>query len=191
MFSWIFLDVIVWGFVCSICISYEKGWLAFWASTAAMFGAFLLGYNIPMMAWNNPMLVAQYAAIYIGIGAVWASFKFIWKLRKARSLYIKDKTKWLKGIGEFVTDESKGRTEEQWIKYCKSHTYEYQEIYAPTVSANKSRIMLWMTWWPFSVISFFFADLLSEVWDFVWQFVKGFLEGIRKTVLGEAAEDLD
>ena len=191
MFSWIFLEVFVWGLICSVCISYEKGWAAFWFTLLGIVGAKLLGYDILVWIWLDPAVVVKYALIYIAIGAVWGSFKFIWKLRKARNTYIKDKTKWLNGKTIVSDDPAKARTEEQWIEHCKDRIYNHKEMYAPTVSANKFKIILWMTWWPFSVIAFFFDDLLTEVWNGVWKIVKGFLEAIRKYVLGEAAKDLD
>lgn len=194
MFTLIFLDFMLWCFFCTIFIGYEKGWFAFWGTVLAGVAAYFLGYNVPVWAWNNPMLVAQGFIAYGVIGTLWGSFKFVMKLNKAKKLYIKDKQKWLAVAPDFYKQDHRFyapvRDEKTWIKHCKE-SYDYHTKYAPTVNENKENIFFWSFWWPFSMLSFFLSDFITEIFEFVWKFVKGFLEGIRKGVLGEAAKDLD
>ena len=175
-------ELIVWAFFCTVFVSYEKGYFAFWTTAILSVGLWFAGFNVFTWAWDNPKLLAQGLFVYILAGIVWATFKFVVKLRKARNKYIADKKEYFRSNPR-ITDEA-------WIAKIKG-SYGGTENYAPTVNQNKENIMFWAWWWPFSVIGFFFEDLIVELWNMSWNFMKGFLNGIRSTVLGEAAKDLD
>ena len=178
----LFGELIVWAVLCTVFISYERGVMAFWATVVACGVLWLTGINVAMLAWANPLLVAQGLVAYMIVGFCWATFKFVVKLRKARNKYIVAKANYL------GYDET--RTEQGWIENVKN-TYGGKEQYAPTVSRNKGTIMFWAWWWPFSVISFFIEDLIRELWNMSWKVIRSFFEKIRSKILGEAAKDLD
>ena len=183
-------EVFVWIFLCTICVSYEKGYFAFWSTVILAVCLWFSGLNVFTWAWANPKLLAQWIFVYILAGIVWGTFKFVVKLRKARNEYVKDKERYLKYTGCTGLAKQEERTAKTWIEQCK-RGYNGSEDYAPTVNKNKENIMFWAWWWPFSIISFFFEDLIVEIWNMSWRFMKGLLDGIRTSVLGEAAKDLD
>lgn len=191
------LDIIVlavWALACLVCVLYEVSWGAFWVTAiASVIGAIFLGFNVFTWVWANPTLALQYAALYACVGLVWSTFKFWRKLRKAQASYLKDKAEWLAReprIGVVSQTPEAKRTEEDWLRYVKD-SYGMREQYAPTVAANKNKILFWAWHWPFSMIAFLFEDLVQAMWNTSWKMIKSIMEGIRKASLGQAAKDLD
>ena len=177
----IFGELIIWAIFCIIFISYEKGFAAFYSTLILGVALWISGINVVMWSWSNPKLLAQYSLCYIGVGLGWAIFKFVVMLNAAKNTYIEDKKEYLSG------DE---RTEEMWIHKVK-HSYDGVQSYAPTVTENKEEIMFWLIWWPFSIFSFFLQDVMTGICRQLWKLVSGILNGIRVSVLGVAAKDLD
>lgn len=176
--------LIAWAVICTVLVAYEMGVAA--GIVSAVTGGLLwlvFEINIFSYALNNPLQVAQGLGAWMAVGFVWATFKFVVKLRKARNRYVDDKQAWLH-------DADGTRTEAAWIDKVRN-SYGDKENYAPTVNANKGNIMFWAWWWPFSMIAFLFEDLIREIWNASWRAIKAFLERIRASILGEAARDLD
>jgi hypothetical protein len=190
---WLMLIPIIWFVLCTTFVTYEMGWGAFWVTAAmAVIAHFFLGFSIVAFAIASPVALASWIAMYAVAGLGWASFKFFVKLRKARRLYVTNKTDWLAGADlakDLVLHETYiPRLEEEWIIKAKRGC---TERYAPTVYANKQKIMFWAWWWPFSMVNFLLEDLIREVWNASWRAIKSVMEGVRKFALGEAAKDLD
>lgn len=190
---WLIIALAIWGLACLAFVSYELGWGAFWATVIlAVLAHFFLGFSVFTLAITSPVLFAKYAAGYLGIGLGWSSLKFWFKMRKARKQYVTDKREWLSKEDvktDGVNSVALPRTEAQWIERVK-----YQGTaskYAPTVSQNKWNILRWLWWWPFSVVTFLFEDLIRELWELSWKAVRDIFSGIRRLALGEAARDLD
>ena len=175
------IELVIWAVICLVFVSYEKGAGAFVATLGAgVVACFVAGLNPFTWVWANPLLFGQVIILYMGFGLVWSSVKWYSKLRKARNMYVKDKT-------EYVESSQTG-TEQDFINNARNR---YKEKYAPTVNRNKGNLGFWCIWWPFSMIAFLCEDLIRETWKFAWKFLKGMFEGMRKRTLGEAARDLD
>ena len=180
---WLIIALAIWGLACLAFVSYELGWGAFWATVIfATLAHFFLGFSVVTLALTSPILLAKYAAGYLGIGLGWSSLKFWFKMRKARKEYIKDKQ-------EYIAS-GPGRTQQEFIDMKKRSSFD-RSHYAPTVAQHKWNILRWLWWWPFSMVTFLFEDLIRELWELSWKIIRDIFSGIRKAALGEAARDLD
>jgi len=176
----LFVELIVWAIVCLIFVAYDKGVGASIVTVGAgVVACFVAGVNPVMWLWANPMIALTYIAVYAGAGLIWSTIKWASKLRKARNMYIKDKSEFIAG----------GGLEQAFISQVRN-SYR-MESYAPSVNKNKANFGFWCMWWPFSMIAFLCEDLIRELWNFSWKFLTGFFGGMRKRILGEASRDLD
>ena len=83
----------------------------------------------------------------------------------------------------------------RWFKYVKSHAEEYRKIYGNTlkedrmrelkrmvdVTDNKSKIVGWVAWWPWSM----FWNLLGDFFTFVYEQVQGIYQKIADKAVGK------
>jgi hypothetical protein len=173
--------IIAWAVIVAVLVAYEMG-IAAGIVTAVAAGVlwFVEGINLFAYVTSNPLDVARGLGAWMLIGFVWSTFRFVVKLRKARNRYVDDKASAISG----------GTPEQAFIERVRN-SYTERERYAPTVNNNKSNIMFWAWWWPFSMIAYIFEDMIRELWNASWRAIKAFFERIRSTVLGEAARDLD
>ena len=108
----ILIDLIIWAVLCTVFVAYERGIAAFVATLAGCVALWFSGINVFMYAYQNPMVVAQGLVAWMVVGFVWATVKFIIKLRKAQGRYVADKATYMLPGGEY--------TEERWIDRVKS-----------------------------------------------------------------------
>jgi hypothetical protein len=179
------IELFAWFVLCTLFVSFEKGWFAFWGTLAFIAALTFSGFNIFTWLKINYMLVPEMLAIYLLIGIAWACLKFIIKCRKARKLYLTDKDNYLTATPH--PNDKNPRTLDTWMGYV-SDGYGGTEKYNPTVNANKSNLGFWTWWWPFSMVSFFFEDFFKKIVDTVWAMTKGLFGQIRNAALGEALE---
>lgn len=110
-----------------------------------------LGTNPFVWIINNPSLLVANILEYSVIGLAYAFFRWAY-LNITQANYIKDNYDSLK---------------KQWedSSFKGSHTFEQWLIlydYITPISNNKSKVARWVVWWPFSLISFFFSDLIVD-----------------------------
>ena len=174
------VELVVFAVIVLLFVAHEKGVGAFVATLAGGgIACFLAGVNPFVWIWANPLFAIQIVAAYMLVGLGWGMFKFFLKLTKARKAYLKEKADWI----------NEGKSEQSFIDKIRN-SYS-KETYAPTVNRNKSNIGFWCVWWPFSVVSFAFSDLIQKTFELSWKMIKGMFGGMRSRVLGEAARDLD
>lgn len=68
-------------------------------------------------------------------------------------------------------------------KYFRKHTYSNRDM--PKFNENKSRIVAWMMYWPFSVLWNMTHNLFRDVFTFLSEQLKGAYEKIVKNMFKE------
>ena len=61
----------------------------------------------------------------------------------------------------------------------------------PQVRREKSRITLWLSFWPFSVLSYFLNDILTDFYRWLVRLVSGIMRGINNLVFAGMKKDLE
>ncbi len=97
------------------------------------------------------------AAIYFAVGSGWGVIKWqLYVLRKARE------------YGHRMVSLRKEFT--QWGESGVSYTewLSARHDFPPSPSKNRSRIVTWMVWWPFSFLGSLFSDLIRRGFDWIY-----------------------
>lgn len=150
----------------------------------AVFGSFdMTGFII-----RNPIMLAIFTVSYFLCGTIWAFFRWNIFAGDILNKYNDHKKEWLekKGInGHVVPDDMK----KEWTQAVKSYATKIKQQHfsdgksaidaiKPRVRENKGRIMLWLSYWPFSFCHYLFADVLSDIWNWIYRMIGNSLQSI-------------
>lgn len=182
---WLLLAaLVVWELV---CIEYDKrvgSWLGMVAFVLAIwvFGNFDL---IHFVSDNWSKLLVLLGG-YFAAGVLWGFGKWEFWITKRRAGFDDFKRSWLdkKSVSESTVPQN---LQYQWSKAVVTEylgkgvsarseedflvEYPPERIKAfvvPRVRDEKSRVMFWMTHWPFSLFWTLFRDVLAEMWNFIY-----------------------
>jgi hypothetical protein len=118
----------------------------------------------------HPYAIGIGAAAYLPIGVGWSLFRW-WKiLQKAAVEIRKEKGNW-----------SPSNYWSSWDSYVKYHL--------PSASANKERIVCWITYWPFSAAAYLLIDLLYDIGDWIYTKLSGFYQSMVDRVAASLSGD--
>lgn len=148
-------------------------WLMAWAVEAMfskfativfLLAAFLIatanGVNLIDTVWNNPFQTVGWLFGYVVIGVLWTFFK-----------YDRFAAKCARAIKEW-----KDRHGDKWQRHINIAASERD----PRPEKNKERIMLWLMYWPFSMLH----DLVTDFYDVVYSTISDRLNAIMVRRLG-------
>ena len=161
-----------------------------WA-TLALFGTLFILYsagNFSLHAISeNPWWTAFYVLVYIAMGPATAVFMWWRKVSKLGERYEDEKIRFLKdkGIrGSAISEELK----DAWRKWLQND-YEFKKtklkidkdgIVPPDPNDYKEEIYLWITFWPWSILRFLFADFVRRLVRTIYRKIRTFLAGISE-----------
>lgn len=167
-------------------VNYEKGG---WA-TASLIGTVALvhfGSNLDVIASiaAHPYLTVGAIVAYFAIGTVWAIAK--WKLfvDDLRAEYDEAKADFLehKGVeGTVIPDELK----RDWQRAAPHRTDSGKP---PQARRHKSRILMWMSYWPWSVFWTFAHDFVVKVFNRIYNSISSLLQRISDNAFEGVADD--
>lgn len=144
---------------------------AFWLS---VIGLALLQFVTIADPWawasSHPYTLGIAAAAYLPIGVGWSLFRWWKTLQKTAADIRKEK-------GSFES----GRSWSSWEAYVKAHL--------PSASANKERIVCWITYWPFSAAAYLLLDLLYDIGDWIYTKLSGFYQSMVDRVAASLSSD--
>jgi hypothetical protein len=147
-FWWIIFTVIIIFAIASEANDSDIIWFLFFPLFVI---PWVLGTNPFVWIIQNPGLLLANILQYAFLGVAYAFFRWTY-LNINEANYIKANYDSLKKQWE-ESQQVLPRTFEEWLIRCE---------YITLVSRNKSKVARWVVWWPFSLISFFFSDLIVD-----------------------------
>ncbi len=124
----------------------------------------------------NPITLLTYFLGYLGLGVVWGFIKWI-----SYSFQMKDKfLEFKQSYVEYVRADKTVITAEQ--EFSLFNYSCRQDTAAPQASNNKSKIIRWMTYWPWSAVWTIINDPVKRFFVFVYNRVGGLFDKISNTI---------
>ena len=168
-------------------VHFEKYTFAFVAVLATIALLYFTG-NSGVLPWirDNPGLVIGGVGGYIVAGTVWSFFKwFLFVVdRKEKLLDYKDQWEKKNPNGDFKLHFNDADSRE----YSREHEryFMIKEVYGmPRARDNKSRILAWMGWWPWSLLNALLVDFFRRVFHHIFNIFRSWYEGIANKVYGD------
>ena len=165
------------SFATGIIIAYLCGLSFFWE------------VSVFSWLWNNPFSFIWYAFLYLGIGAAWSTFKWYKFVDQKRDAYEENVDYFMKK--HKVTDrdllKNDPKVKKDWKEFINSH-YRYGYV-IPTAKENKANIIMWMTYWVFSMFWAITGDLLDWIYSRMYKALSRLADRIvERKFKGVAAE---
>ena len=177
--------------------------VAFLVTLAAVF---FLG-NSSWLTWimGNPLRIGLLVGTYLLIGVGWGISKWWIYLHDASARNRAERMDWLQRRLEILRPNADNvekyeaaleqgyvfrlwplKVKTDWERYVKVEYYG-KVIKKPMVSANKSCITGWMTYWPWSVLWTIINDPVRRFYKWAYTHLRGLLQGMSD----KAFKDLD
>lgn len=135
--------------------------VTFWVTVAALLGfQFLTSVDPWGYVRDNPKDIAFWALAYLPIGVAWSFFRW-WRV-------LKDAAANLLSYRHHYSDQHR------WEEHVRDHM--------PKAANNKSSIVCWITYWPFSVASYLLVDILCDIGNWIYNLFSGLYQRVADHV---------
>lgn len=182
---WFLSLVVVESILLLVLIENDKpGWCTF--SLFSTFGLlkFFAGVNLFEMAWHNPGTTALIVLGYFVAGTAWTIAKWYFFVRDKRARFDEAKADYALHP-EYSHSYAKKDVPapNEMIEWVKSHKYGsfvdyYTKTPVPSVRSNKSRIMTWMGYWPWSMVWTIINDPIKRAFKAIYNRIHNTLQAI-------------
>jgi hypothetical protein len=182
------------GAVCLLLIAaveYEKpGWatisLIVFCVALWLFG----DVNVIKLTTKEPLFTSGLLVGYFVVGVIWSLAKWWFFVRQCRERYGKLRSTFLKKRG-YRRDGSIPETErEQWQEWLNGQLrYDRGYQLRPTVQQNKSRILTWMIYWPWSAVWTVLNDPVKRFFKFIFNQMKVVYQKIAYNAFKDVEND--
>lgn len=169
-------------------------------SPGSSFGAFFVysgmlwwQFDIPIggvlsYLGDNPLTTIMLMLGYFGIGTAYGTWKWVRVMKKAAKKLRALKAAFMEKNniqGDTIPEEAK----KAWRNHRESVYYHRDP--APKALNNKSRIISWMAYWPFSLMWSLTADFLVDAWNWCFEFITTFLNNMWKRHFKDLQDAID
>jgi len=133
--------------------------------------AWLLVGDLPELITTKPWHIAGLAVGYIAIGVAWCWPKWLFLLNRLRIEYKNELARFLKrNNAEEVTEELRESwssiVESSWKwNYGMSFSAETGKLTPPSFEKNRSRLIVWAAYWPWSMFWTLLRDPIKWIVD--------------------------
>jgi hypothetical protein len=140
--------------------------------------------NVFLWAYHNPLLIAYGIGGYILAGVIWSVVKWYFFVLNKADQYQKFRNGFMQElkIKEIITPEQKAAMR----NYLRSHHYDGS--FPPKASENYKRIIMWMTYWPFSGVWTLINDPVKRAFKFCYLHLAGAMQAISNSVFKKYSE---
>ena len=163
-----FADAVLFGiaiFIIFAGTAYERGDASLLGlALGVLFVWWLTPFDPVSWAIHNPAYLVVGLLAYFLIGALWARFKFGLWLHDSQEQMQSEYTQWQR------QQQSTGNSNPTMAQFRESFGARYR----PT--ANKARILTWMSWWVPSVLWTFLHDFVHRVWEAIYGWMSNLFE---------------
>jgi hypothetical protein len=135
-------------------------------------------------SWYKTLI---FVGLYFVIGTIWSVIRWAILCNYLFREYYESKQEWLESRDIIGTMQIPEDLKEAWLDYIRHHPFErnkqrYILGVAPIASCHKSEIMIWMIYWPLSLIDFAIGDLLVEIFKKIYMAISGLLQKISNRI---------
>ena len=127
----------------------------------------------------NPLELLIYVGAYIASGGVWGFIKWYLYLKEAAREYTERRRDWLQSQG--VSKATLGTTVPEELREAWARQRLYNSA-RPKASDNKSLIIMWMGYWPWSLLGTMIRDPFRHIFNFCAEKMEKMSERIFKNV---------
>jgi hypothetical protein len=134
--------------------------------TLAAFTAVFFFWGDPtVFEWMkaNPVDLLIFIGSYIAAGGVWGFIKWYFFLKEAAREYQEKRRSWLQNKGITKADLGTVVPEKLRSEWSKQHAYN---LARPKASERKSDIIMWMAYWPWSLLWTLIRDPFRHLYNF-------------------------
>lgn len=157
------------------CVEEDRGGLATTSIIATLFLLYFFGdLNIFGWAIENFLMLVLSIGGYFVVGTIWAIVKWWFFVRRNREKYDDAKAKFLRdeGIeGTSIPDDQK----KDWKSHISSSYNRGFEI-KPEARKHKSRVLTWMTYWPWSMVWTLIDDPVKKLFRYIYRLIQDLLQ---------------
>lgn len=149
-----FLIFIVWG-------TAREDWIMSFSSILIYLLLAQVLFDSPVIQSivDNPLIILMFVFGYFPVGAMWSFYK--WYLRVKDYVEKHNETK----KDYFIKLKDNENLDEVSIAKRWEENYSFNMDKRPKASKSKGDISYWITYWPLSMINFFFEDFLRRIVD--------------------------
>lgn len=180
---WIFMAVLV-G-ILLYAMEEENGKLATCSVLATLVLLQLFG-DIKAFTWlsDHPLQVLKYVGLYYLSGTAWSAVKWFLFVRERRERYDERRERFLKSkrVSDGVMPEN--------LKHDWKELVEDNDLGKPEAMQNKSRILMWMTHWPWSLVWTLLDDVVKRIFRELYNAMQRVYRGISDWAYRGTEKDL-
>ncbi len=163
-------------FFCCWAAHDDAGFAVFWLFTVgtALFFAFappaaaVLGWLV-----DHRNHLPYLALLYVAVGTSWGIMRWCLYVSRAARSYEGRSKDLLREYQNGPWSPGSGPSSQTKITYAE-WLYRFHSL-PPSPSNNRSRIVTWMVWWPFSFLDTLLSDLVRRVFDAIYDEVAALL----------------
>lgn len=169
-----------------ICVAYESpgfATLSFIASLAA--AEFIFGLPVIDTIKAQPLSIVAFAAVYLLAGIAWSIPKWWFHVRNLRDEYLEAIQKFLDQEGANIKAEDfdfEGELGDHWSSYNAPY---WDNKIPPRASENKSRILTWVLYWPFSMVWTIIDEPFRRAFTMVFERIRGLYQRISESAFSD------
>lgn len=157
----------------AMCEDVKPGWATFGVISSVLLLKFFGDVNIPGMIVSNPINALYFSVGYLVLGTVWSLAKWWFFVREARESFDSMKKEWFLNRGRYANvPESDEKRNQEFKKHIGSRDFR------PKASKEKSRIMTWMCWWPWSFVWTLINDPVKRAFTAIFNKFKSAFDSI-------------
>lgn len=151
-----------------------------------------LGFNLLSWVEGHAVESVVLTAGYVLVGVIWSFVKWFSYLMSYRDKFREQKEAFLKSrnlVGQVPEDQM-----EDFRKYLRenfrwdSGHREILGLERPRASKNKSRIVAWMSLWPFSLVGTVLNDPVRRLFNFLFNWFKALYQKMADSIFAKDVE---
>lgn len=156
-----------------------------------------LGFNLLSWVESHALVTGLLTLGYVVVGIIWSFVKWFSYLMSYRDKFREHKEAFLKAnnLGGLVVtapvpEELRGKFEEYLRTNTRwdDHGRHIAALERPRASKNKSRIVAWMSLWPFSLVGTILNDPVRRLFNFLFNWFKALYQKMADTIFAKDVE---
>ncbi len=133
---------------------------------------------------TNPSLALLALLAYLVVGAVWSIAKWYFYLHRRREVYNDKRFRILRDYRVDKVSDLQQRDKESVVRQLRDYAAQ------PKARENKQRIIVWMAYWPWSLVWTFFSDFVRRLCHHIYEWLHRLYQAISDHVWKGVEDDL-